>query len=101
MAARPPRAERRRRPRGGTLERPINARMYRGTWLLVGIPLLLASLGITRATPLPQPALPPTFDGGAAVDLARQLASEHPNRAPGTPEADRATAWVAARLRSF
>ena len=100
MAARPPRAERRRRPRGGTLERPVNARMYRGTWLLVGIPLLLASLGIGSATPLPRPALPPTFDRDVAVDLTRQLATEHPNRAPGTAEAERATSWVAERLRA-
>ena len=31
----------RRRSRPGSLERPINARLYRGTWLLVGLPVLL------------------------------------------------------------
>ena len=30
----------RRRARRGSLERPVNGRMYRGTWLLVGLPLL-------------------------------------------------------------
>ena len=37
MASSPPRPVR-RRPRRGSLERPINARSYRGTWLLVAIP---------------------------------------------------------------
>ena len=38
MAAVPPAPER-RRPRRGSLERPVNGRLYRGTWLLVGLPL--------------------------------------------------------------
>ena len=40
MAVVPPAPER-RRPRRGSLERPINGRLYRGTWLLVGLPLLV------------------------------------------------------------
>ena len=40
MAAVPPASER-RRPRPGSLERPINGRLYRGTWLFVGLPLLV------------------------------------------------------------
>ena len=47
MAALPPPAER-RRPRRGSLERPVNARMYRGTWLLVGLPLLVAAFSVTQ-----------------------------------------------------
>src|ERR671933_289264 len=42
MAAAPARSER-RRPRPGSLERPVSARMYRGTWLLVALPLLGAA----------------------------------------------------------
>lgn len=101
MAARPPRAERRRRLRGASLERPVNARMYRGTWLLVGIPLLLASLGVGRVVPVPPPALPPSFDRDSAVSLARDLAAAHPNREPGTPGGAAAARWVAERLRTF
>ena len=37
MAALPPPAER-RRPRPGSLARPVNGRLYRGTWLLVALP---------------------------------------------------------------
>lgn len=101
MAARPPAAERRRRPRGGSLERPVNARMYRGTWLLVGIPVLVASLGVARAEPLPRPVLPPAFDGDRAVQLTRELAGEHPDRVAGTAQAEGATRWVVDQLRSL
>ena len=52
MAALPPRPAR-RRPRLGSLERPVNGRLYRGTWLLVGIPLLLAAFSVRKAEPLP------------------------------------------------
>ena len=50
MAAAPARSER-RRPRPGSLERPVNARMYRGTWLLVAIPLLIAAFTVTNGVP--------------------------------------------------
>ena len=40
----------RRRARRGSLERPINGRMYRGTWLLVGLPLLAVVMGTIYAT---------------------------------------------------
>src|SRR2546423_487241 len=40
MATVPPRTER-RRARPGSVERPVNGRLYRGTWLLVGLPLLV------------------------------------------------------------
>ena len=54
----------RARPRRGSVERPINARMVRGTWLLVALPLLLAAFTVGRPQPLPPPALPPSFDAG-------------------------------------
>ena len=54
MAALPPsRHERRARP--GSLASPVNSRMYRGTWLLVGIPLLVAAFTVYRPHPLRQP----------------------------------------------
>ena len=57
MASPPPRPVR-RRPRRGSLERPINARSYRGTWLLVAIPLLIAAFSVKKAPTLPPPGLP-------------------------------------------
>ncbi len=65
MAALPPsRHERRARP--GSLASPVNSRMYRGTWLLVGIPLLVAAFTVYRPDPLRGRDLEPQFDGAAA-----------------------------------
>src|SRR5919109_1330918 len=50
MAAAPARSER-RRPRPGSLERPVSARMYRGTWLLVALPLLVAAFSVAHPAP--------------------------------------------------
>ncbi|MGE5690439.1 MAG: M28 family metallopeptidase [Pseudomonadota bacterium] len=57
--------------------------MYRGTWLLVGVPLLVAAFSVGRPEPLPPPPLPATFDGESARVLADDLAVQYPRRAPG------------------
>ncbi len=102
MAALPPRSTR-RRPRLGSLERPVSGRLYRGTWLLVGIPLLAAAFSVHKAVPLPapQPALPPSFDRFAALDLATQLARFYPDRMPGTAGAAGAAAFVREQLAPY
>lgn len=102
MAALPPRSAR-RRPRLGSLERPVSGRLYRGTWLLVGIPLLAAAFSVHKAVPLPapQPALPPAFDRFAAVELATQLARFYPDRMPGTAGAVGAAAFVREQLAPY
>ena len=81
MATVPPRPER-RRARPGSLERPVNGRLYRGTWLLVGLPLLVAAFSVARPAPLPR-AFPPEFDGAAAKQLASELAELLPGPLPG------------------
>jgi len=99
----PPRRARadRARPRRGSVERPINARMVRGTWLLVALPLLLAAFTVARPQPLPPPALPAAFDQGTAVTLARELARDYPDRSPGSAGALGAATWVAERLALY
>ena len=97
MAAPPPRRAR-RRARRGSLERPINARSYRGTWLLVAIPLLIAAFSVKKATTLPLPSLPPAFDTTSALDLADELAGSIPNRKPGTPGSRRAAKWITSKF---
>jgi len=74
MAALPPRPAR-RRPRLGSLERPVSGRLYRGTWLLVGMPLLIAAFSVNKAIPLPapQPNLPSSFDRPGTLALATDL----------------------------
>src|SRR5438874_183084 len=68
MATVPPRTER-LRARPGSVERPVNGRLYRGTWLLVGLPLLVLAFSVARPTPLPRAFLP-EFDGQT---------TQHPN----------------------
>src|SRR5215208_2573781 len=90
-----------RRPRPGSLERPVNGRMYRGTALLVAIPLLIAAFTVSRPDELPPSSLPPTFDQQAAVEATRELALQFPIRPPGSDDARAAADWVAERLRSY
>ena len=87
--------------RPGSLERPVNARAYRGTALLVAIPLLITAFTISRPEPLPPPTLPPAFDEVGATQTARDLSAQFPTRTPGSIGADDAADWVAARLSSF
>ena len=102
MAALPPRSSR-RRPRRGSLERPVSGRLYRGTWLLVGIPLLAAAFSVHRPAPLPtpQPTLPASFDRFGAVELASELARLYPDRVPGTAGAAGAAEWVREQLSPY
>jgi hypothetical protein len=102
MAALPPRPAR-RRPRLGSLERPVSGRLYRGTWLLVGIPLLIAAFSVHKAQPLPspQPPLPASFDRVGAAELARELAGTYPDRAPGAAGATGAASWFADQLAPY
>jgi hypothetical protein len=99
MAALPPAPPERRRPRPGSLERPINGRLYRGTWLLLGLPLLVAAFSVARPVPLPPPPLSSGFDGDAAMRLATDLAEHYPNRYPGSVGATQAADWFRDQLR--
>jgi Peptidase family M28 len=102
MAALPP-GSARRRPRRGTLERPVSGRLYRGTWLLVGIPLLAAAFSVHKPNPLPapQPLLPASFDGTEAAALTSELARLYPDRVPGTAGAAGARGWVREQLAPY
>jgi hypothetical protein len=94
-------APERRRSRPGSLERPINARLYRGTWLLVGLPLLLLAFSVARPPALQPPTLPPAFKGADATQLAEDLASSYPDRRPGTLGARGAAAWFRRELNFY
>jgi Peptidase family M28 len=100
MAALTPPAER-RRPRPGSLARPVNGRLYRGTWLLVALPLLVTAFTVARPGPLPAPQLPPVFDGATALQVAQDLAVQHPDRSPGSQGAANATAWLREQLEPY
>ncbi|HVA30436.1 MAG TPA: M28 family peptidase [Gaiellaceae bacterium] len=99
MAALPPAPER-RRPRRGSLERPVNGRLYRGTWLLVGLPLLVLAFSVARPPALQPPSLPAAFDSTAAKAIADDLALHIPTRTPGSGGASAAARWFRAQLGS-
>jgi Peptidase family M28 len=103
IAIQPPQPDRARtrRRRRGTPERPINSRLYRGTWLLVGLPLLIVAFSVERPAALPAPRLPPTFDGAAALSLAEELSRLYPDRAPGTSGSLGATRWLTEKMKLY
>jgi hypothetical protein len=92
---------RRRRARRGSLDRPISGRTYRGTWLLVAFPLLLAAFTVARPVALPRPALPAAFDTVGARQLAVDLAAADPDRSPGTAGATAAAQWFIDQLKPY
>jgi peptidase M28-like protein len=79
----------------------VNGRTYRGTALLIAIPLLIAAFTVSRPEPLPPSSLPSTFDQQTAVEATRELALQFPTRSPGSGDARDAADWVAERLASY
>ena len=97
MAVPPPR----RRARRGSLERPVSGRIYRAAWLAAAVPLLVAAFSLGTPVALQEPRLPPSFDGGTALQFAQEFVRLNPDRRPGSTGARNATAWVAARFRDY
>ena len=95
------RADGRRRPRRGTIQRPISGRIYRAAWVLVSLPLLVLAFTIARPDPLPAATLPPSFETEAARQLTVDFAQNYANRTPGTQTAEDAAAWVEERLAAY
>jgi hypothetical protein len=86
-----------RRARRGSVERPVNGRLYRIAWLAVALPLLLLAFTVSRPSALPRPILPQTFDGQAAAQLASTLENAPQYaakvRQPGSNGDANAAAW--------
>ena len=91
----------RRRPRRGSLDRPVSGRLYRVAFLAVLIPVLALALTVQRPLALTPPHLPPTFDQAAALELARELATLYPDRTPGSPGAGGARDWTRQKLHQY
>jgi len=91
----------RRRARRGSVERPVNGRLYRASFAVVLLPLLLLAFTTSRPGVLGAPTLPPSFDGVGAKALATELATSYPDRAPGSAGALGAATWVRDQFRSF
>lgn len=91
----------RRRARRGSLERPVNGRLYRGSFAVVALAVLLVAFSIVRPVALPPPALPANFDGVAARALATYLAGRYPDRSPGGSGSLQAAAWFRDQMRQY
>jgi hypothetical protein len=92
---------RRRRARRGSLERPVNARLYRGAFLFLSLPLLILAFSIVRPGALPAPLLPPNFDGAATRELAADFAKVAPDRAPNRAGSQRAGQWFRDQMAPY
>jgi hypothetical protein len=90
-----------RRARRGSLERPVNSRLYRGSFVVVALAVLLLAFSIVRPAPLPPPPLPPNFDGPTARTLATYLAGHYPDRSPGGAGSLAAAGWFRDQMRQY
>ena len=91
----------RRKPRRGTLQRPLEGRLVRSLLLVAVIPFALLVFTLGRTTALPPPTLAPAFDGAAATALAKELSELYPDRVPGGPGSLGAAQWYAEKLELY
>jgi hypothetical protein len=91
----------RRRARRGSIERPVNSRLYRGSFAVVALALLLLAFSLVRPAALPPPQLPANFDGATARSLATYLSSHYPDRSPGGAGSLAAAAWFRDQMRQY
>jgi hypothetical protein len=90
-----------RRPRRGSIERPVDLRLARNLAAVLALPLLLVVFTMARTGPLPAPDLPPAFDGATAAALTVELAGDNANRVPGSPGAASAAQWYRDKLALY
>ena len=90
-----------RRPRRGSIERPVDLRLARNLAAFLALPLLLVVFTMARTGPLPAPDLPPAFDGATAAALTVELAGDNANRVPGSPGAATAAQWYRDKLALY
>jgi hypothetical protein len=69
--------------------------------LVLAVPLLALAFSVSRPGALPQPQLPPSFDGAATAQLAGELATEIPARQPGTTGASQAAQWFVEQMQPY
>jgi Peptidase family M28 len=79
----------------------VSTRIYRAAWLVVAVPALVAAFSVGRPDALSKPRLRPFFDQATAVQFAADLSGEFPDRSPGSPKGQEATAWVERQLRAY
>lgn len=92
------------KPRPGSLERPLNARIYRGAWFAVLVPLLIVAFSVARQQPLAVPLVSSTFDSEAVLENASGqggLTTLYPDRSPGAASNGRLRSWIEDQFRAL
>ena len=79
----------------------MNARLYRSSFLLISLPLLILAFSIARPAPLPAPLLPANFDGAAALGLATDFSKRFPDRQPQAPGSLPAAQWFRDQMKPY
>ncbi len=76
----------------------LNIRLYRTSWLVAGVALVVALLTLQTPDPGPEPSLPSTIDGQETLLLESQLSSIAPERPAGSAGDLRAARFVQGQL---
>jgi acetylornithine deacetylase/succinyl-diaminopimelate desuccinylase-like protein len=79
----------------------VDGRLYRGAFLVLSLPLLLAAFTLRQPVALQAPLLPPAFDARTTLKLAANLSNLHPDRTPGSSGALGAAQWFKAALQPY
>ena len=91
----------RTKPRPGSLERPVNARIYRGSWIVIAIPLLIAAFSVAREQPLVAPVFRSVFGEADAQATMYELANTYPDRSPGAASSANLLVWVEGKFTNL
>lgn len=78
----------------------LNGRLYRLSWLVAALALLVALLTLETPGGTPDPPLPPAFDAMAARGIAADMATVAPERVPGTAGDVTSSNWMAEQMKA-
>jgi hypothetical protein len=76
----------------------VNLRLYRTSWIVAGVGLIVALLTLQSPQELPQPALPTAFDTGSALDFSREVEAVSRRRPAGGPADETAADLIRRQL---
>lgn len=76
----------------------MSLRLYRTSWLVAGVALVVALLTLQTAGPSPEPEFPPVFDSAAARTLSTEFAGQFSERPPGSVKGKKSADWIAGKL---
>ncbi|MGA9762322.1 MAG: M28 family peptidase [Gaiellaceae bacterium] len=81
----------------------MSARIYRGAWIVVVIPLLIVAFSVARQEPLAVPSISSTFYPDSVIQtVTGELAAPYyPDRAPGSASSGTLRDWVSEKFQAL